>query len=191
MRWRRSKSRYVLTKHAGERSHHLQKFACYMYLLQLLVGSVLQTTNLPCLQRNQRGKARSNPSAMLTNPPPASLALNGAKRPKSNATLTPLGASARASRRDVRDQSNQRGSLCRIAGSFSYSSKNYFPGTGLARYALEVRGYHAGGTLASPLTPLGSFSNAQKAYLGYDTIIFGVGGSAAAYNVYDTYFDGE
>ena len=69
--------------------------------------------------------------------------------------------------------------------------KDYFPGTGLARYALEVRGYHAGGTLASPLTPLRSFSNAQKAYLGYDIIIFGVGGSAAAHSVYDTCFDGE
>lgn len=65
------------------------------------------------------------------------------------------------------------------------------PGTGLARYALEVRGYHAGGTLASPLTPLRSFSNTQKVHLGYDALIFGVGGSAAAYNVYDTYFDGE
>lgn len=69
--------------------------------------------------------------------------------------------------------------------------KSYFPGTGLARYALEVRGYHAGGSLASPLTPLKSFSNAQKAYLGADVTIFGVGGSAAAYSVYDTYFDGD
>jgi hypothetical protein len=69
--------------------------------------------------------------------------------------------------------------------------ERYFPGTGLARYFLEVRGYHAGSSLASPLTRLRSFSGAQKAHLGSDVIIFGGGGSAAAYSTYNTLFEGE
>ena len=36
--------------------------------------------------------------------------------------------------------------------------KSYFAGTGMARYAIEVRGYQASETLASLLTALRSFS---------------------------------
>jgi len=61
------------------------------------------------------------------------------------------------------------------------TKKDYFPGTGLARYWLEYRGYSAGGTLSSPLTPLRSFSPTQKAYLGYAILIFGGGGGTAIY----------
>ena len=44
----------------------------------------------------------------------------------------------------------------------------YFPGSGLARYFLEFRGYRAGGTLTSLRTPLQSFNAEQTRWLMYD-----------------------
>lgn len=65
----------------------------------------------------------------------------------------------------------------------------YFPGSGFARYFLEVRGYHAGGELASPLTPFLSFNSRQVRWFVYDSVILGVGGTGAVYSIFNWWSD--
>lgn len=59
----------------------------------------------------------------------------------------------------------------------------YFPGTGIARYILELRGWRAGGVI-NPLAPLQSFKPFQLGHLTSDLVLFGGGGSGALYNIY-------
>jgi hypothetical protein len=69
--------------------------------------------------------------------------------------------------------------------------QQYFPGSGMARYVLEFRGYRAGGQLDNLLVPLRSFKPHHTQWLGYDVIIFGVGGgTATGMTIYDL-LDGD
>jgi RHS repeat-associated protein len=70
------------------------------------------------------------------------------------------------------------------------TKNSYFPGSGLARYWLEYRGYSAGGRQGL-LTPLGSFSPAQQRYLAYDMAIFGGGSVGAGFMQYESWKGGE
>ena len=61
------------------------------------------------------------------------------------------------------------------------TQKGSFPGSGLALYWLEYRGYSAAEELLNLWTPLGGMTRLQKANLATDIFIFGVGGATAIY----------
>jgi len=74
--------------------------------------------------------------------------------------------------------------LTYLATQARIGKAGYFPGSGLARYWFEYRGYSAGGTLNNLTTPLQSFRAAQKTYLWYDLTLFGGGSAGAASSIY-------